>query len=163
MSNQQATETADLEIDHNDEQQNDDQEDTLRAMLESSYEASEATNDDKPIEGELEASDGTSGDETGDEVVTDDDLITGDKAAEKIVAKEGDTDDKPIVEDKIEYPEHWDKTTKDDFDKLPESMQKFVVGRVKDMEADYTRKRQADSDVVRTYEPVRQIMAPPRS
>ena len=159
MSTQQATESADTEI----EQNNDTETENLRELLEASFDAAEATADTK-----IEATDGEPGD---DEVITGDDLTTGDEAAaaEQEAAETGDTETQDLeasddttagADDKIEYPEHWDKATKDSFDELPKAQQEFVVSRIKSMEADYTKKRQADSDIIKAYEPVAQIMAP---
>lgn len=94
-----------------------------------------------PAEGDapppvVKATDGTPGDEPGGEPAPSD---TGDG---------------------VEMPGHWDPQFKEDFDKLPPNAKQFLVNRHKDMEADYTRKRQSDADAMREFEPVRQIMAP---
>lgn len=160
MSNQPATEPADLENDQ-DENQND----SLRDIIEASFDAAEATSDDDTTS--IDESQDTAGDD--DEVITQDDLTSGDEAAAAAEAEKtdltsdleaSDEDEKQEIEDKIDYPEHWDKTTKESFDGLPKDQQQFVVGRIKDMEADYTRKRQADTDFRRSYEPIDQIMTP---
>jgi hypothetical protein len=59
-----------------------------------------------------------------------------------------------------EPPANWPAADKVAFKALPEPAQQFLLKRHKDMEADYTKKTQAISDLKKEYEPVDQLFAP---
>lgn len=63
-------------------------------------------------------------------------------------------------EQKTAAPEHWKAEHKELFEKLDPEGQKFLLERHKEMEGDYTRKRQQDADLIKqaeAFQPVNEI------
>lgn len=65
-------------------------------------------------------------------------------------------------QDSVTAPEHWKAEDRDMFEKLPEEAKGFVLGRHKEMEADYTRKTQDIADTRKNWERVSQAFSPYR-
>lgn len=142
----------------------------LREIIENTYDAAVASETETNPEDQGQsagAPDDTDGaaadDEAGKAATADADKDTSAAAGDADSGadpenKATEADQAAAADDKTAYPEHWDQSMRDDFDKLEKPMQDFVIGRINDMEADYTRKRQADSDIIKTYEPVQQMM-----
>jgi len=68
-----------------------------------------------------------------------------------------DSDEGP---DKLEAPEHWSASDKEEFNEQPKSAQEYILRRHKEMEGDYTRKRQLESTKVRLADSVADALAP---
>lgn len=59
-------------------------------------------------------------------------------------------------------PEHFSDDDKKIFEGLPQEQQEWMLGRYKNMEADYTKKTQAHAEFKTTYEPIDQLIEPIR-
>lgn len=64
------------------------------------------------------------------------------------------------VPDSLEPPAHWKVVAKEEFKELPDNAKRIVLNRVKEMDADYTRKTMEVSDLKREYEPVQELFKP---
>lgn len=60
-------------------------------------------------------------------------------------------------QEKLTAPEHWRAEHKEVFEKLDDEGKKFLLERHKEMEGDYTRKRQQDSDLIKQAESLQPI------
>lgn len=60
----------------------------------------------------------------------------------------------------VEPPEHWAQEDKDRFSALPADSQDWLMGRHRDLEADYTKKTQEIADVRKTAEAFQQAVSP---
>ena len=133
--------------------------------------------DDKPktIAEELQSAmdiDSTETTETTDEIKSDVTEIveTKDETTEttdKDVTEDVTTEVEKEVEETTEGtefkpPEHFSDPDKKVFEGLPQEQQEWMLGRYKDMEADYTKKTQAHAEFQRTYEPIDQLIEPIR-
>jgi len=63
-------------------------------------------------------------------------------------------------EPKIEPPEHWSASDKEAFNEQPTGAQEWMLKRHKELEGDYTRKRQQESSQVRLAENVTDALSP---
>jgi len=62
--------------------------------------------------------------------------------------------------DKLEPPEHWSASDKEAFNEQPTGAQEWMLKRHKEIEGDYTRKRQQESSQVRLAENVTDALSP---
>lgn len=63
-------------------------------------------------------------------------------------------------DEKLEAPEHWSAADKESFNEQPKGAQEFILKRHKEIEGDYTRKRQQESSKVRIAEAVTDALSP---
>lgn len=71
-----------------------------------------------------------------------------------------ETPETPEEPEKATAPEHWKAEHKELFEKLDPEGQKFLLERHKEMEGDYTRKRQQDAELIKqaeAFQPVNEI------
>lgn len=82
------------------------------------------------------------------------------EASESEEGEEAGEEGEGAEPEKLEAPEHWRAEHKEVFEKLDPEGQKFLLDRHKEMEADYTRKRQQDSEMVKQaeqFQPIKDI------
>jgi len=66
----------------------------------------------------------------------------------------------PEADEKLEPPEHWSASDKEAFNEQPTGAQEWMLKRHKEIEGDYTRKRQQESSQVRLAENVTDALSP---
>jgi hypothetical protein len=62
--------------------------------------------------------------------------------------------------DSVTAPQHWPEEHRQTFSSLPKEQQDFVLSRVKETEADYTRKTQSIAEQRKSYEALDQVLQP---
>lgn len=104
-------------------------------------------------------------DETADaapEVATEGDENTGDEPETTDVDESEETTEADAATEAIQPPQSMSAKDRESFHKLPPEQQKWVSERVKQMEADYTRKTMDLAEKSKTFDGIEQIMAPRR-
>lgn len=151
-------------------------EDDISAVLDAAEsEATDERDDTNTTEtAEIESEGGDDiGDVSGDESDTSAEPITADEADQRADddADTGEDDDEAADDlaaseeaetDKLEAPEHWSAVDRETFNEQPKAAQEFILKRHKEIEGDYTRKRQQESSQVRLAEAVTDALNPHR-
>lgn len=146
-----------MEIDDEDNESKPESEDTDAGMDDGQADAKQPETDEEGAAENSSESDEDAEAEDGDASVavdgdnTDDD---GEEAEDDLADSEGEEPDK------LEAPEHWSASDKEEFNEQPKSAQEYILRRHKEMEGDYTRKRQLESTKVRLAESVADALAP---
>jgi len=109
-------------------------------------------------EGEDSGDDDGESSEFGDTAAEDDEsgyVAAGDSEVES------DDEELPVeTDEKLEPPEHWSASDKEAFNEQPTGAQEWMLKRHKEIEGDYTRKRQQESSQVRLAENVTDALSP---
>lgn len=99
---------------------------------------------------------------TGDSTESDGDGEVGDSAGDEDSDLDWDSADEETEREsnKLEPPEHWSAQDKEAFNEQPTGAQEWMLKRHKELEGDYTRKRQQESSQVRLAENVTDALSP---
>jgi len=90
-----------------------------------------------------------------------DDTEAGEDEEEDLGGSDDDLAASPTEEsDKLTAPEHWSAADRETFTEQPPEAQEWMLKRHKELEGDYTRKRQQESSQVRLAESVTDALAP---